>query len=73
MGASNHDDDDADNDDDNDNLSCGRLAIDTNVTSDTPLIGLQQPSHYLYYVVVEDNNNYDEAYDDDDGVCVCVC
>ena len=41
MGASNHDDDDdADNDDDNDNLSCGRLAIDTNVTSDTPLIGL---------------------------------
>ena len=34
------DDGDADNDDDNDNLSCGRLAIDTNVTSDTPLIGL---------------------------------
>ena len=41
MGASNHDDDDdADNDDDNDTLSSGRLAIDTNVTSDTPLIGL---------------------------------
>ena len=36
----NDDGNDDDNDDDNDNLSCGRLAIDTNVTSDTPLIGL---------------------------------